>query len=528
MTEHIFINYSRVDSIFADQLAVDLESRGYQVWIDQAVSRGGEAWREAVEQQLREAQEVIVVLSDAALGSRWVNHMGSLAYALEKKISLLALASDLKVPVWAEETAVIECYSQDDYPRALDELVAGLYPSAAVLQKQLDDIRSRLAVTHNDAGLSRLQLEVEALLRPYPRKDQPQAARELLDDIKQKVWAPSSPRARSGSGGVPRWAWIVVIFLCVIAGTLPVIFLKQITGAVFPSPTATASPVIVLSETASLTPSETHTATLAPSATTSPSPTLSPTASITPTLTLTPTITLTPTSTETPSLTPSVTRSPTPTRTPTVTRTPTATPTDTATITLTPTASRTPTQTATRTPTPTRTSTPTRTPTPTPTRTPTITPTPIFCALEDFEDGRVNNWLPPDPEVYWYWDLSELSLPHPGQGALAVTYYQPQPDQFIAFELTVDCDFTEFGKLQMWVYRELTVQIGLEDQASQEVLLDPERAVNPLGWTLLTFDYADAEDQIDLGAVETVKIFLAPDGPEANGRTMLDEIWLVP
>ena len=67
MTEHIFINYSRVDSIFADQLAVDLESRGYPVWIDQAVNRGGEAWREAVEQQLREAQEVVVVLSEASL-----------------------------------------------------------------------------------------------------------------------------------------------------------------------------------------------------------------------------------------------------------------------------------------------------------------------------------------------------------------------------------------------------------------------------------------------------------------------------
>ena len=151
-----------------------------------------------------------------------------------------------------------------------------------------------------------------------------------------------------------------------------------------------------------------------------------------------------------------------------------------------------------------------------------------FCALEDFEDGRVNNWLPPDPEVYWYWDLSELSLPHSGQGALAVTYYKPQPDQFIGFELKVDCDFTEFGKLQMWVHRELTVQVGLEDQAGDEVMLDQERAVDPLGWTLLTIDYAEFADQINLGSVETVKIFLSPDDPDAFGRTMLDEIWLVP
>ena len=30
-----------------------------QVWIDQAVSRGGEAWREAVEQQLRDPDSLM-------------------------------------------------------------------------------------------------------------------------------------------------------------------------------------------------------------------------------------------------------------------------------------------------------------------------------------------------------------------------------------------------------------------------------------------------------------------------------------
>jgi len=72
MSEHIFISYSRVDSIFADQLAVDLESRGYKVWIDQEADRGGEEWRDKIEQNLRNAREVVVVLSDAAIGSRWV------------------------------------------------------------------------------------------------------------------------------------------------------------------------------------------------------------------------------------------------------------------------------------------------------------------------------------------------------------------------------------------------------------------------------------------------------------------------
>ena len=119
-------------------------------------------------------------------------------------------------------------------------------------------------------------------------------------------------------------------------------------------------------------------------------------------------------------------------------------------------------------------------------------------------------------------------MPHPGQGALVVTYYRPEPDQFIAFELTVDCDFSTFGRVQMWVYRQATLKLALEDWDSGGIELDPARALDPEGWTLLEFEYASAGQGIDLGAVKTVKIFIIPDDPSAQGRIMLDEIILVP
>lgn len=148
--------------------------------------------------------------------------------------------------------------------------------------------------------------------------------------------------------------------------------------------------------------------------------------------------------------------------------------------------------------------------------------------LEDFEEGRKNDWLPPDPKVYWFWDLYGLSLPYPGQGALGVNYYKPKPDQFIGFELTVDCDFSTSSRLKMWVFGEVTMQMALEDQASSEVALDLDRALNPRGWTLLEFAYASVRDEIDLDAIKTVKIFIAPDDPNAQGRIVLDDIMLVP
>jgi hypothetical protein len=535
MGEHIFISYSRVDSVFADQLATDLESRGYQVWIDQAASRGGEQWRHEIEQKLREAQEVVVVLSEAAIDSRWVQHMGLRAHSLEKKITPLALAPDLPFPHWlAGKQQAVACYSDDGYPEALTALAEGLYPPAAVIEERLEDIRSMLLVTENDAGLGRLQLEVEAILRQYPRKDQPQEARLLLEDIKKRVWTPGSPRSRPGSSGLPKWIWIAGIFLCALAGVLPLIFRAEISSALFPSPTPTPSLAVTRTLTTTLPPSTTPTSSDTPTAISSatamrsPTVTLSPTATLTPTITLTPTMTLSATDTPTPTITPSSTPTPTTTLTSTPTIRPSATSSRTPTYTPTPTI--TPSATSTRTPTP----TPTITPSPTSTRTPTVTitpsptSTPVFCALEDFEDGRQNDWLPPDPQVYWFWDVYELSLPHQGQGALAVSYYRPEPDQFIAFEVIVDCDFSSFSRLQMWVFRQVTLQVALEDWASEEIALEPATASDPQGWTLFEFDYAGAGEQVDLGAVKTVKIFIIPEDPSPQGRIVLDDIILVP
>jgi hypothetical protein len=530
MAEHIFISYSRVDSVFADQLAVDLKSRGYNVWIDQAVSRGDEAWQDEVEQNLRDAREVLVVLSEGAVASHWVEHIGILAGALEKKIIPLVLVHDLSLPSWIDKDLAVACFAEDDYPAALESLVERLYPPTVLLEGQLADIRERLQVTENEAGLSRLHLELEALLRQFPKKDQPQEGKRLLEELKKKIWSPVTPRGMDGRSGLPKWLWIPVILLCLVCLLLPVYFRDRISAALFPSATPTATLLIVPTATGTASATTTPSATQTQSATVPPSATLSATASLTPTLTLTPTITLTPsntstatnTSTPTPTDTPTATgtRTPTPTATATATRTPTATPTSTAT------ATRTPTTTPTRTPTPTRTATSTATSTVTPTITPSPTSTPVFCALEDFEGGRQNDWLPPDPQVYWYWDVYELSMPHPGQGALAVSYYNPQPDQFIAFDVTVDCDFIDFRRLQIWVFGQATINMGLVDQVSQEAELEAVQALDPEGWSLLTFDYATA--QIDLRAVQTVRIFVSPENPFETGRITLDDIFLLP
>ena len=306
MAEHVFICYSRVDSVFADQLAVDLESRGYRVWIDQAASRGGEQWRNQIEQNLREAQEVVVVLSEASIDSRWVQHMGLRAHSLEKKIIPLVLAPDLSFPDWLEGQQAVACYSEEGYPEALADLAEVLYAPAAVIEERLENIRGMLLVTENDAGLGRLQLEVEAILRQYPRKDQPREAKLLLEDIKTRVWTPGSPRSRPGRSGLPKWIWIAGITLCVLAGALAVLFRAEISAALFSGLAPSPSQAITRTLTSTSSPIGTPTASQPPTATSSASATLSPTTTLSPTATFTPTITLTPTLTLSATVTPSL------------------------------------------------------------------------------------------------------------------------------------------------------------------------------------------------------------------------------
>jgi hypothetical protein len=109
---------------------------------------------------------------------------------------------------------------------------------------------------------------------------------------------------------------------------------------------------------------------------------------------------------------------------------------------------------------------------------------------------------------------------------LVVTYYRPEPDQFIAFEVAADCDFSAFSQVQIWVLGEVTLLLELTDQNGDSWTLPSASATNPGGWTQLAFEYGGAP--LNLEAITTVKIFIAPENPTEEGSFVLDEIILVP
>ncbi|MBN1202047.1 MAG: toll/interleukin-1 receptor domain-containing protein [Anaerolineae bacterium] len=73
MARHIFLSYSREDKHIVDRLHQDLAAAGFHIWIDQAGLTVGEPdWQDAIEDAIKEATCVVVVLSPDALQSDWV------------------------------------------------------------------------------------------------------------------------------------------------------------------------------------------------------------------------------------------------------------------------------------------------------------------------------------------------------------------------------------------------------------------------------------------------------------------------
>jgi hypothetical protein len=74
MAEEItaFFSYSRTDSEFVDRLDADLRARGFRTWINRRKLEGGQDWEREIERGIAACEFFFVVLSLAAVESRYV------------------------------------------------------------------------------------------------------------------------------------------------------------------------------------------------------------------------------------------------------------------------------------------------------------------------------------------------------------------------------------------------------------------------------------------------------------------------
>jgi formylglycine-generating enzyme required for sulfatase activity len=95
--KQVFISHAtEADGEFAGRLAGDLRRLGVRVWIAPDSIPEGEQWVDAIERGLGESSHIVVVLTPAALKSRWVKRETNAAMELENKGRMQVIPLDVE------------------------------------------------------------------------------------------------------------------------------------------------------------------------------------------------------------------------------------------------------------------------------------------------------------------------------------------------------------------------------------------------------------------------------------------------
>ncbi len=123
----IFVSYSRLDNKFATKLVENLRSSGHIVWHDISSVQGGQGWASEINNNIRDCDIFIAILSPKSTSSQWVLKETLLALSLKKQIVPL-LWRDTQIPVHLVDLQYID-FREGFTPQARRSL-AGALPSA--------------------------------------------------------------------------------------------------------------------------------------------------------------------------------------------------------------------------------------------------------------------------------------------------------------------------------------------------------------------------------------------------------------
>jgi ferredoxin len=124
----VFISHNtEEDGGFARRLANDLRQLGLRVWIAPDSIRPGEDWVDAINRGLEESSHMVVVLTPAALSSRWVRKETSAAISLERRGRIELIPLEVKpctVPALWDSYQTVSL--RHDYQAGLEQLTRKL------------------------------------------------------------------------------------------------------------------------------------------------------------------------------------------------------------------------------------------------------------------------------------------------------------------------------------------------------------------------------------------------------------------
>lgn len=126
---YVFLSYSRADRPIALELTEALKAEGVSVWSDFDNLRAGDHWRSVIQEALRDASALIVLLTERSAQSSWVMHEIGAADALAKGIFPVAIGGKRLLPFnLADRHAFVlpEVPAKSDYRDAAQNIARAL------------------------------------------------------------------------------------------------------------------------------------------------------------------------------------------------------------------------------------------------------------------------------------------------------------------------------------------------------------------------------------------------------------------
>ncbi len=87
--QHLFISYSRRELPFVDYLAAELEKAGHDYWLDYHNLIPGSPWNDQIHEGIRNAETMLLVISESSMASPNVKEEWEAALAQQKRLILL-------------------------------------------------------------------------------------------------------------------------------------------------------------------------------------------------------------------------------------------------------------------------------------------------------------------------------------------------------------------------------------------------------------------------------------------------------
>lgn len=164
----VFISHAQQDADFTRRLAADLQARGWPVWLAPDSIRPGEKWVEAINRGLAESGVFALVLTPAAVRSRWVQSETNVAIGMEHRGELRFLPLDVQLasppPLWQAYQFIP---FRDSYQAGLQALLMQLQPEMAGQLARLYTQLQQAVQTADWPGAQRVGGQIEALHPGY-------------------------------------------------------------------------------------------------------------------------------------------------------------------------------------------------------------------------------------------------------------------------------------------------------------------------------------------------------------------------